>query len=82
MLRLNSGQVIVNRGSTWKYKALRVIHVSTYYTFRRFLPLLHPPFKRLEIFNVICHVKFPYLMLMGALRKVKSSVQLSPAQVS
>jgi len=25
MLRLNSGQVIVNRGSTWKYKALRVI---------------------------------------------------------
>jgi len=76
MLRLNSGQVIVNRGSTWRHKALRLIHVSAYYTFRRFLPLSHPLFKRLEFFNVICHVKFPYLMLMGALRKIKSSVNL------
>lgn len=79
MLRLNSGQVIVNRVSTWKYKALRMIHVSAYYTIRRFLLLSHPLFKRLEIFDVICHVKFPYLMLMGALQKVKSSVLLNPA---
>lgn len=82
MVRLNSGQVIVNRGSTWRYKALRMIHVSAYYKIKRFLPLSHLLFKRLEIFNVIWHVKFPYLMLMGALQKVKCSVQLNPAQVS